>query len=599
MDIIEGPAGYSADSILIRYQLPCTVEEQDVEGDNLNLYQDQPPQQGPQQPLDGDDMTVKSSDSTTTNTTSLTATSTATSTKQQQRNHYCKIRRRQLRRQALDDHIWFVVTRLERFAKNFTCLRLRFVGCSFPAPALAWLLERVSRITRLELRVTFHGALGDLQRSLGRHPQLKHVSMDHCRPSLEDLYWNLDTELATSNNEAAAVASKEQRKSRRHHRRHEHRHHHHPQCHRHQMKEYDDGSDAESDNEDYKRLDKSSLAKKKPKSLKKAPPPKIASLEPFLDGLAQSKTLQSLTLSHSTIAYTMAATTAATANQLEDIDETATISSRGAGAGSIAPSTNNQDHGIIAWNAGASLSQFLRMPSLDRLLLEHMPEIRDEDFCVMAKTLETRHTLRTLSIRQCAVGPATGVAMGSMLQRNRGLQTMDLNVHWWDGLSYEETPNGEYAAKCYVTNVVPLLRGLRSNSSLKCLGLYCDTLSYSSAHAMAVVNILGEEVQESTNRLCEAALKELPAIFQSPSSTDKNNVIGQQNRVLEDVIIGHRSCGLTPEIDFYLNWNRAGRNYFSYQDNPSKYDWMDAILNHREDLSVVYALVSMSPTMFR
>lgn len=505
MDIIEGPAGYGADSILIRYQAPCAIEDQDVEGDNLGYYVDQ----AVQVTMD-DNTTVKSS-------------STASSSVQQQQQQ-SRVRRRQrsLLKRQLDDQIWFVVASIERFATRFRHLSLRFVGCTFPAEALAWLLERVERVESLHARVTFHGSLGPLAKALQRHQHLSSVFLDHCRPSFEDDSRKRRKQEATTSTSTTTVDE----------------------------------------------LDKSSAAKR---PSKKAAPPKLASLEPLLDGLAQSKTLRSLTLSHTAVAFT-----APTATELED------------------PYVNNPNKApsTIAWNAGASLSQFIRMPSLEKLSLEHMTEVQDADLANMMETLQEHHTLKTLSIRQCPVGPLSGQALGRALPRNRGLQTLDVNIHWWDGLSYEETEEGQYIAKCWETDVVALIQGLQANTALKCLGLYCDNLAYT--HNAAVVSILGEYVEASTNELCASALVELPKIFRAR--------IGEEapisNRALEDVIIGHRSFGLTPDIEFYLNWNRAGRSYFCEEDNTSPYDWMDAILNHREDLSVVYALVSMNPSMF-
>jgi hypothetical protein len=525
MDIIEGPAGYGADHILIRYQAPCAIEDQDVEGDNPEYYSTSTTNTNAnantnnntaaaiidQQGMD-DSMTIKSS-------------STAGSSIQTQRQHarVRQRRRRQLRRQ-LDDQIWFVVASIERYATQFRHLNLRFVGCSFPADALAWLLERVDRVETLHMRVTFHGPLGALAKALQKHPHLKQVYLDHCRPSFDDF-----------NNSCTTSSSK--------------------------MESLDE--------EEYKDLDKSSdRNKKQAPTTKKAAPPKLASLEPLLDGLAQSKTLRCLTLSHTTIAFTALSTPSALG-------------------------WNEAPARPVAWNAGISLAQMIRMTSLEKLSLEHMTEVQDADFATMAEALQTHHTLKTLSIRQCAVGPLAGRALGKALTQNRGLQTLDVNIHWWDGFNYEETTEGQYIAKCWETDVVALIHGLQANRGVKCLGLYCDNLAYT--HNTAVVSILGEYVEANTNRLCAAALKELPHIFQVPAGADAPV---RRNCVLEDVIVGHRSYGLTPEIDFYLNWNRAGRDYFCREDNATAYDWMDVILSHRDDLSVVYALVSMNPVMF-
>jgi hypothetical protein len=531
-DIIEGPAGYGADQILIRYQAPCAIEDQDVEGDNPEYYA------AADQNMDDSVATVKSS-------------STTGSSIQAQRRHarFRQRRRRQLRRQ-LDDQIWYVVASIERYATQLKHLSLRFVGCSFPAEALAWLLERVERIESLHIRVTFHGSLGGLAKALQKHPNLKQVYFDHCRPSFDDFPYSSTSTTTTKNNATICRNSRDLERIR---------------------EKQEQGETESLDENEYKGLDKSSDgSNKKQLPTKKAAPPKLASLEPLLDGLAQSKTLRCLTLSYTTIAFTAQST----------------------------PSALGLEEGparLVAWNAGVSLAQFVRMTCLEKLSLEHMTEVQDSDFAIMAAALHTHHTLRTLSIRQCAIGALTGRALKEALSHNRGLQTLDVNIHWWDGFSYEETSEGQYIAKCYETDVVALIQGLQANRGVKCLGLYCDNLGHT--HNAAVASILGESVEAKTNQLCAAALKELPKIFQVPAGADAHYPV-QRNCVLEDVIVGHRSFGLTPETEFYLNWNRAGRNYFCREDNATAFDWMDAILNHREDLSVVYALVAMNPVMF-
>jgi hypothetical protein len=512
MDIIEGPAGYGCDSILIRYQASHSDWDDLADGSTAGGDPDEMPAAADWM---DDAATFKSS-----STASM-------SSSQVQQEHAIRQRRRyrkQLRRQ-LDEQIWFVMTSIERFATQFNHLALRFVGCTFPADALSWLLDRVDRIETLHVRVTFHGSLRHLGRSLRKHPKLDQVWIDHCRPSLEDV-------------------REQSRKSQRRRRRH---------------------------------LKKSSTPEE----------PVVATLEPILNGMAQSKTIRTVTLSHSTIAVTL---TPPQPPPLANLDEdTAASTTTAVSTASFRP-----------WKAGRSLSKLAQMPSLEKLSLERMEEVNDEDLACVASTLGDYHTLKTLSIRQCAVGPLTGSAIGSMLPRNRGLQTLDVNMHWWDGVSYEETAAGEYIAKCYETNVVPIVQGLRYNATLKCLGLYCDNLlAYHSS--AAVVGVLGESVQARTNLQCATVLAEMPHIFQQHSTRQQKDAHDNSpfNCVLEDLIVGHRSFGLTTEIEFYLKWNRAGRHYFCHYENATRYDWLDAVLNHREDLSVVNALVAMNPTMFR
>ena len=612
MDIIEGPAGYGADSVLLRYQAPCTDEDQDVEGDNPPLYAAaaaliQQPQEQQQQDqelpplIDDDTLTVKSA-STTGSMTSSSAGTMATDVlgtaahthlgayqlHQQQQQERANIRRRQCQQerrkrqqQILDDHIWFVVTSLERRRKlllaqaseeaessarpalvSLRHISIRFVGCTFPAPALAWLLKHAApQAETLQLRVTLAGPMEELAAALQHHKRLSQVTMDHCRPAFPDMAAN------------SSFDSSDRSRKRRGHQRGQ--------------------ATGDDDDEYYRKIDKSSCNNARLK--RKNPPPQLASLEPLLDALAESKTLRSLTLSHCTIAFTVNHPNAPLPLMtLEEVQQ-----------------QQQQLPKASAWNAGASLSHFLRRSaalengSLTKLCLEHMVEIRDEDFATMMSALEgDKSRLRTLSIRQCAVGSKAGRAMGGMLATNTFLQTLDVNIHWWDGMTYEETPQGEYVAQCWETDVISLVQGLSTNSHLQCLGLYCDNVAY--GHSASAVSILGGSVEASVRRLCAITLQALPKIFQSsvktaaPSSAQSQKQSRpSENKCLEDIIVGHRSFGLTPEIDFYLNWNRAGRDYFCDEDsNATAADWVDALLNFRGDLSVVYALVSMNPAMF-
>lgn len=585
MDILEGPAGYGAESILIRYQAPwCDGDDEPEEGDgdnnNNNNIMVEGDDQNPvaaaaaavQQQPGGDDDTVTVK-STSTAGSASTMTMLVRQRRQTSHNLVLRRRRRQLqqqrRQQILDDQIWFVLQSLVRFAnpdKGRRHLSLRFVGCRFPAPALAWFLNKTPSLERLQLRVTLDGSLTGLASALERHSHLRQVTLDHCRPSLPDISNHSDGSTDEDLDGSSTRRTNGGRRRRR------------TSNHRHQQPE---------ESESHRRLDKSNASTA---ARKKTPPPALASLEPLLDGLAQSKTLKSLTLSHTTVAFTATSQLLPITHHLN--------------------TTKNMN-----WNAGASLSHFLRRSkSLTKLSLEHMAEIRDEDFATMMTALEekevavddgrTKSQLRTLSIRQCSVGPQAGQALGRMLATNTSLQTLDVNIHWWDGLSYHETTEGNYVAQCWETDVTALIAGLATNRDLQCLGLYCDNLAYS--HSAAVVSLLGDAVEASVRQLCATALQALPSIFKTQPSlsatTSTASAIPKQqeeNRSLEDIIVGHRSFGLTSEIDFYLNWNRAGRDYYCSTENTSSEDWIDTMLNHRGDLSVVYALLSTNPTIIQ
>jgi len=551
MEIIEGPAGYSADSILIRYQVPCTEEDQDVEGDNPLMYRTVIQQQQPGYLVDDDNMTVKST------STTGSASTTIMMAQQAQAQEERVVRRRQQarlrRQQRLDKLIWYVLENLSCFACKCRRLSLRFVGCQFPAPALAWWLKHSPQLHCLQLRITLAGPLSGLAKALQDHPQLNEVTFDHCFPSL-----------SSENNPdlLGTIASRKERGHKGH-----------------------PSKSIEQHKEEYEMLDKSKLAAG---LQKKRPPNRLASLEPLLDAISHSRTLRSLTLSHTTIAFW--------AEPASNADNMTTAA---------ANNNSTSDHSPIVWNAGVSMANLLKQSrSLRKLSLEHMDEIQDRDFAFMMTALEEpspephkKSHLETLNIRQCAVGPLAGKALGKMIATNTSLNTLDVNIHWWDGLSYEETGIGEYVAQCRSTDVNALIEGLATNQKLLRLGLYGDNVT--GSRSAAIVAMLGEEVERSVEELCAKALTALPKIFQTPPASDRRVPVKRlENRTLEDIIVGHRSFGLSPDIDFYLNWNRAGRDYFCEHENACSDDWISTIMNNREDLSVIYALLSTRPSIF-
>ena len=481
MDIIEGPTGLCFESILIRYHAPSGMEDLEDEANEYHV---------------SDDHTVKSS--------------SAVSFYSNQPHARERLRRRQ-QRQKLDDQIWFLLSSIVNYSKNFKHLNLRFIGCSFPADALAWLLEHAQQIETLHVRVQFHGSLKHLGKALKHHPSLTEVWLDHCLPSVED-----------------AMPTRAKKRS---------------------------------------ALDKSKVTAES-SSIKV-----VASLEPMLDGLAKSKSLHSLTLSNCTIA----------------------VSSTGLSLSKSLPNPSDTSQ-KPDWNAGASLVKFVHMPSLQKLSLERMVEVRDCDLATMADALQKHHFLTSLSIRQCAAGPLTGQALGRMLSQNKGLQTLDCNMHWWDGVSYEETQTGEYVPKCWENDVLPIVEGLKKNSMLKCLGLYYENLAYTQN--AAVISVLGEYVETKTNQMRAQILQEFPKVLRGSVSTeDSSPTVLPPNCALEALIVGHRAFELNDDIEFYLKWNRAGRQYFYQYENATRDDWMDALLINRDDLSVVYALISTNPSM--
>jgi hypothetical protein len=68
---------------------------------------------------------------------------------------------------------------------------------------------------------------------------------------------------------------------------------------------------------------------------------------------------------------------------------------------------------------------------------------------------------------------------------------------------------------------------------------------------------------------------------------------------LECLSLWYRGVGhleLTDKIKYYLTLNRAGRRHL-LSGNATRHDWMDALIIHQDDLSVVFYLLSRNPLL--
>lgn len=189
---------------------------------------------------------------------------------------------------------------------------------------------------------------------------------------------------------------------------------------------------------------------------------------------------------------------------------------------------------------GASLTALCQSPSLRILTFRDMAEIRDKHVELMANSLRTNDTLRELTLCSSYLGDRSGRAMGQVLQVNRHLQKLEIQLN-----------SGEHA--------IPITEILQANSSLRRLDLYFN------GHI--------------SSRIREAFTEML-----------------RRNYVLLDLNGSVWRGQSNSEIDFYLRLNRAGRGDL-LTEHASRAQWLDTLISQKDDLSIVFSLLSMNPSM--
>ena len=189
---------------------------------------------------------------------------------------------------------------------------------------------------------------------------------------------------------------------------------------------------------------------------------------------------------------------------------------------------------------GTSLKALCESTSLHTLTLRDMIEIEDRHIEFMAESLKSNQTLREFTVCSANIGERSGRAMGRVLQVNRKLHKLEIQLN-----------SGEAA--------IPITEVLQANSSLKRLDLFFN-------------GSISPRIREAFTEMLRLNYRLL----------DLNGSVwrGQCNS----------------EIDFYLRLNRAGRGDL-LTEHASRAQWVDTMISQRDDLSIVFSLLLMNPSI--
>lgn len=192
---------------------------------------------------------------------------------------------------------------------------------------------------------------------------------------------------------------------------------------------------------------------------------------------------------------------------------------------------------------GNSLKDLCSSNSLKVLTLTFGSELRDGHIEAMAEALQANTTLKNISIRASNLGVTAGLAMGRVLNSNRTLERLRVQ------LSSDE-------------HAVPIVDALRKNRHLQRLGL-----------------VLPSDVN-----------KQIREHF----TTEMTNMLANRNYNLQDLdLVGWRA---SLEIRFYIKANQAGRRSLLAEGAPRE-QWVDTLISHKDDLSIMYYFLSRNPQL--
>lgn len=189
---------------------------------------------------------------------------------------------------------------------------------------------------------------------------------------------------------------------------------------------------------------------------------------------------------------------------------------------------------------GTSLTALCQSTSLRVLTLRDMAEVRDQHLELMANSLQSNDTLRELTVCSSNLGERSGRAMGQVLRVNRHLQKLEIQLN-----------SGEHA--------IPITEVLQGNCSLKRLDLYFN-------------GCISPRIREAFTEML------------------------RRNYVLLDLNGSVWRGQSNSEIDFYLRLNRAGRGDL-LTEHASRARWVDTMISQKDDLSIVFSLLSMNPSV--
>ena len=183
-------------------------------------------------------------------------------------------------------------------------------------------------------------------------------------------------------------------------------------------------------------------------------------------------------------------------------------------------------------------------------------------FCEMLQHNNSLHELRLVAKFRDAL---FGYPIGNVLRYNSTL--IQLHIQTKIDPTEKERTN-------FLTSMVAIAESLRFNGTLKSLsfhlsgGMNGQTVDYISHTFMApFLEVLREDTQF----------------------------------VLEYLTFEYRSLGklaLTAELEFYLHLNRIGRRkLLTARNNTTQRDWIDMLVDHRDDISVIFYFLMLNPPL--
>jgi hypothetical protein len=218
----------------------------------------------------------------------------------------------------------------------------------------------------------------------------------------------------------------------------------------------------------------------------------------------------------------------------------------------------------------------------------------------LSRVLATTQSLRILKLKfvfhnlHCLDEHAHTVFWDAV-QQNTTLQDLELTVNW------RMNPYDSLFG-------IPLARALQNNRSLQRLSLVTriddneaarDNLKKSIGNIAAALpfNETLKQFQFSlSGGLRGYCQEQVRSLLLGPFETVLRE--GEQHG-LECLSVWYRGVGhleLTEKMQFYLTLNRAGRRHL-LSGNATINDWMDALILHQSDLSVVFFLLSRNPLL--
>ncbi|CAB9505233.1 expressed unknown protein [Seminavis robusta] len=195
-----------------------------------------------------------------------------------------------------------------------------------------------------------------------------------------------------------------------------------------------------------------------------------------------------------------------------------------------------------------SLGNLLHLsPKLRNLVLGEFA-LDDQHLVAMSVALENKRTLKELSFG-CELGAPGAEALCNILRSNSNVSSLEtLHVH----LAYLDGGEGHH---------VSIANALRENDVLKRFSLFGSSGNLTNNAFQAFVDMM------------------------------------ETNYTLEEVEFQDENESLQPQLDMYLKLNTQGRAKLLKDETSTRQDWINALLELREDLDCVFHLISLNPAI--